>query len=212
MGDAKVRTQTELAVKALPVAYKQGSLPLCVLYSLMSALHLYGDVQACGALATLHQGILDGGTMQDRDQGASPFVMLQALASHVPQTTLYVGFKWDPRLTMLCNFIRSATQCHWDIKPLKDSMTLFSTEKRATICMSQALSHLLNSSDEILLVQLWGRDGSTTHAVALVQAPQHPSTQVCAFAANLPTLGLTDQHHHLRLSTLRRVGNYCPAT
>lgn len=62
-GDAIRREPTALHVKSLPIRYRQKELPLCVLYSMLSALQLYGDSVAPPILLTLKNQMEKAGSV-----------------------------------------------------------------------------------------------------------------------------------------------------
>ena len=61
-GDARRRSTTALHVKQLAIKYRQKTEPLCVLYAMMSALHVYGDRKAFGHLIKLQDAMLKAGS------------------------------------------------------------------------------------------------------------------------------------------------------
>jgi len=127
-------------VRSLKIKYQQDAEPLCVLFSFLSALHLYGDSIACDKLFQLKAAMLTA-DFNNKRHGIS-----------------------CPRMSLLFHHVVYDKQIKWRgmVKPqLKryqfDNYVDIVAELKQRAC-----------ANRILLVQLLGSDASTTHCVCIV--------------------------------------------
>ena len=148
--DAFDREDTPLYVISLPVVRPQETLPLCVLYSLSSALHLYGDTLASEGILSLKQSMLSASS----GQLDVPIATCQSLRC--------------PRMRLIAHVFHTSSTYKWTIKALPQYIAQFQPNT-GDYGIAQMLQNMLGSN-AILLVQLIGVDGGCTHSASFVRS------------------------------------------
>ena len=146
-GDAVERDQTCHHITSMPMPYRQGTQPLCVLRSFTSTLELYGDSFA-------HWGDT-----------------LDSLASAFMSMTLSLGTSRCPRMELLFNTVRNSSKLKWDASWLPRFQIAHGPDHSSkSSSVVAALLQRLDSPNCFLLVRLEGVDKSTTHCVCIARS------------------------------------------
>ena len=166
-GDARRRSTTALYVTQLAIKYKQKTEPLCVLYAMMSALHLYGDRKAFSHLIKLQDDMLKAGSND----------------VYYDRPNVLRGGRC-PRTELLFQTIRTSHSIKWNAAAIGSSIATMSAMAVSKTSPTTLLRDLIPTPDHILLVALSGTDGSTTHAVAIVRSVTVSSRLCARYTAN----------------------------
>ena len=129
-----------LHIQQYPVAYMQRNKPLCVLYSMMSALTIYGDSLATSLLHSLSGDMLKFPNGPAGKKSES----------------------WCPRMDIIYLCFTRDNRLKWDVQRIGK------LELKPAFSAASQIGRSVTSMHEILLFQPLGVDGTTTHAIACV--------------------------------------------
>ena len=159
-GDPRRRLVSPEHIRAFPVKYRQQRKPLCVLFSLMSAMHLYGDLYVCSLLGVLKEKMLQ----------------------HDHQVVGGAGLKCCPRMNLIYETVNQNKAIKWLVRRLP-MCALAMRDLTPSTSAAALIAEQITSVHEILLLQPLGADGSSTHAIACVyldNIPNHPKVRACS--------------------------------
>ena len=144
----------------LAIHYRQESRPLCTIFSLLSALYLYGDLLVCGFLMQ-HIDQIERMTTS-RSPETATCEQMEALSEKTMILLMQKDPKRCPRIGILFQLTSSREFKFWECRWKGNTGVIEDTCERL-----EALLLLKNVT--IVLVQLVGSDKSAGHTVCIVK-------------------------------------------
>ena len=211
VGSVHERTDESLFhERSLVVLHPQGDAPLCVLNSFLSSLELYGDLNAVSKLKLLSTKMLQlTGSFDEYfvlnkraprpascphlDRPCYLLWNLLLLAGGTPNT------KRDTRMDVLFHAVRTDKAVKWQATDV-GAYGNHALEPGPGCRVIRKLTQLIDSCNVILLVQLLGADGSSSHSACIVRRAKVPC-DACRTSARLRLhlYSLTTPHIILRI-------------
>ena len=178
-GDPKERNESTLHVKGLSMMYMQQDKPLCVLYSTLSALSLYGDAKTVSHLLAMEGEMLAAGSGKAdyfyRQPGGELLHHEQKNnnPSHSTHTLLVSAVAPKTKRCARTELLFQTMRCTKSIKWLAHTLPAYEAPVNGQTAAERL--HVHAKLHRVLLLQLLGADGLTTHSICVVS-----SNTVCA--------------------------------